>query len=104
MANVRIPVIKNVPLAIGGTGVADFDGKHGTVHIRLVGTGPVFVKFDAIPGLAAADGQFTLDSQIPFYDVDDIDLIDSVGFRNAGAAICRVEVIAYKSVEGHVLR
>jgi hypothetical protein len=103
MAAVRIPVIKNVALIAGGTGIADFTQKMGAVHIRLIGTGPVFVKFDGTPGAAPADDQFTLDTQIPFYNVDDIEF-KTVGLRNTGGAACRVEVIGYRSVEGHVIR
>jgi len=97
----RVPVILISTLGAGASSSLDFTQKMGTAHVRIVGIGPVFMKFDGTPGAVAAAGQTTLDAQVPFYNVDDIEF-RAIGFYAVGAA--RVEVTAYRSVEGKVIR
>lgn len=105
--SLAVPDIRFATVLAGNTANINYSKKMGRAHIRIVATptpstvATAYIAFDAPPAAAPANGQFTLDSLVPAYDADDI------GFTIVGiyaVTDCRIEVVAYNSVQGVVLR
>jgi hypothetical protein len=97
----QVPVARTLTLGAGASGSINFGEEYGRAMIRIIGSGTMYVQFNGTPGAAPVDGQFTLDSQCPFFNDNDISF-STIGFYAVNAL--RVEVLAQKSVHGIKLK
>jgi hypothetical protein len=97
----QVPLVKTLSLGAGASGSIDLLAEYGRVMIRIIGNATVYCKFNGAPGAAPADGQFTLDQQVPAFSDNDISCT-TIGFYAVNAV--RIEVLAQKSVHGILLK